>query len=216
VQLPNVNQSTTFSTVADHFYIVNFWLLSRIQANKQDDSLSGSKASTYAQTMVTSISWQWAPVATRAALKTNNGHYLTMVNGGGLGGPNTGPGAVAMHTDATVAGPWERFQLEWVGGTSNFGLKTANGNYVTAVNGGGIGGPNDASSPVHTDATAVGPWEQLTINYDPLTQLATIQTEDGHYLTAVNGGGFGGPNNVPIHTDAVVLGPWETFSAVNV
>jgi hypothetical protein len=89
-----------------------------------------------------------------------------------------------------------------------------NGNYITAVNGGGIGGPNDATCPVHTDATALGPWEQLRFNYNLSNKTATVQTPNGRYLTAVNGGGLGGPNNTPIHTDARAIGPWESFQLV--
>jgi C1A family cysteine protease len=152
-----------------------------------------------------------SPSMATVALKTINGHYITVVNGGGLGGPNTGPNAVALHTDATKVGPWETFKVEWVDST-HFALKTVNGNYLTAVNGGGIGGPNNMSSPVHTDASTAGPWEKLTLDYNPMTKTATLRTLNGQYLTAVNGGGFGGPNNVPIHTDATRLGPWETFT----
>jgi hypothetical protein len=147
------------------------------------------------------------------ALRTIDGHFVTIVNGGGLGGPNVGPGSVALHTDAVKAKAWETFHVVWIDAT-RFALKTIDGHFVTAVNGGGIGGPNDASSPVHTDATALGPWEKLTFVYDIRTQTASIQTPDGRYLTAVNGGGFGGPNNVPIHTDATQIGPWERFTVV--
>ena len=147
------------------------------------------------------------------AIKTIDGHSITVVNGGGLGGPNTGPNSVAIHTDAVKAGPWETFKVEWVD-AAHFALKTVNGNYITAVKGGGIGGPNDATSPVHTDASWVGAWEKLTLNYNSSDKTATIQTPNGRYLTAVNGGGFGGLNNVPVHTDAKQLGPWETFSFV--
>lgn len=151
------------------------------------------------------------PVRTPIALKTASGNYLTMVNGGGLGGPNSGPGAVALHTDATKVGPWEIFQLEWIDG-EHFAIRTFNGNYLTAVNAGGIGGPNNRTCPVHTDAVASGPWERLYLSYNPRTKQATLQTADGHYLTAVNGGGVGGPNTTPIHTDATAIGPWEKFS----
>ena len=150
------------------------------------------------------------------ALRTNGGNYVTIVDGGGLGGPNNGPGAVALHTDAAAAGPWEQFQVVWVPGSNHVALKTEDGHYVTAINGGGIGGPNDQTCPVHTDATAIQGWEQLVLDYDPNTQIGTLRTSDGHYLTAVNGGGFGGPNDVPIHTDATTVGPWETFSVVDV
>ena len=53
------------------------------------------------------------------ALRTNNGNYVTVVNGGGLGGPNDGPNAVAIHADAAVAGPWEEFHLVWLPGPNN-------------------------------------------------------------------------------------------------
>ena len=157
------------------------------------------------------------PACGTVALKTVNGHTITVVNEGGLGGPNNGPGAVALHTDATTVGPWERFTVEWLDSEQRrFALKTVNGNYVTAVNGGGIGGPNDATSPIHTDATWVGPWEKLTMNHDEATGTVTLQTPNGRYVTAVNGGEFGGPSNVPIHTDAVKAGQWETFTFVKI
>ena len=148
-----------------------------------------------------------------AAIQTQNGHYLTAVNGGGLGGPNSGPGATALHTDARKIGPWERFTVVWVNKAERkFALKTVKSTYVTAVNGGGIGGPNDGRSPVHTDATTIGPWEGFEITLLPGNH-AVIRTSDGrHFLTAVNGGGFGGPNDVPIHTDATKIGAWEVFS----
>jgi hypothetical protein len=165
----------------------------------------GTLIDTYAGVRMTN------PVRTPLALKTLNGNYLTMVNGGGLGGPNSGPGAVALHTDATRVGPWEVFQLEWID-ADHFAIKTINGNYLTAVNGGGVGGPNSASCPVHTDATASGSWERLYLSYNHKTGQATIQTADGHYLTAVNGGGGGGPNTTPVHSDAIAIGPWEKFT----
>jgi hypothetical protein len=151
------------------------------------------------------------PVRTPLAIKTATGNYLTMVNSGGLGGPNTGPGAVALHTDATEVGPWEVFSLEWVD-ADHFALRTINGNYLTAVKGGGVGGPNNGSCPVHTDAKASGPWEKLYLNYNHKTGQATLQTADGHYLTAVNGGGVPGSDAQPIHSDATALGPWEKFT----
>ena len=150
------------------------------------------------------------------AFRTQNGHYVTAVNGGGLGGPDSGPGEVALHTDATKAGPWEMFTIVWVNRAQcKFALKTSNNNFVTAVNGGGIGGPNSGQSPVHTDATVVGPWEHFTITPQADNVHATVRTSDGrNFLTAVNGGGLGGPNDVPIHTDANSIGPWEEFTLI--
>ncbi len=150
------------------------------------------------------------------ALRTQNGHFLTAVNGGGIGGPDSGPGQTALHTDATKIGAWEEFTLVWVNRNQcKFALNTSNNNFVTAINGGGIGGPNDRRSPVHSDATAIGEWEHFTIFRKTSNFRVTVRTSDGrHFLTAVNGGGLGGPNDVPIHTDATSIGPWEEFTLV--
>jgi hypothetical protein len=149
------------------------------------------------------------------AIATHSG-YFTAVNGGGLGGAN-GAGNVALHTNAKTPGPWETFTVHWLDAArSKFALQTVNGTYVTAVNGGGIGGPNNARSPVHTDATTIGPEEVFTFRFTTANGVttATIRTPNGDYLTAVNGGGIGGPNNIPIHTDATSIGPWETFMLI--
>lgn len=147
-----------------------------------------------------------------AAIRTAGGNYLTAVNDGGLGGPDSGPSAVPLHTDAASAGPWETFGVVWLNSTyTRFALQTSGGNYVTAVKGGGMGGPNDSSSPVHTDATRLGPWETLTFNFLPNNQV-TIQARDGLFLTAVNGGGMRGPGTSPIHTDALQHAAWEAFT----
>lgn len=147
-------------------------------------------------------------VVVPVALRTVDGHALTLADGGGLG-----DGTTALTTDRFVPGPWETFGVEWLD-TTVLALRTHDGHYVTAVHGGGMGGPNDATCPVHTDATWVGPWEQLTLTYDPLLKTATLQTPRGRFVSAVNGGGVGGPDNVPIHTDATAIGPWERFTAV--
>lgn len=151
--------------------------------------------------------------AEEPSLQTSNGHFVTAVNGGGLGGPDSGPASIALHTDATSVGPWETFTCVNVG-PDKMAFQTFTGNYVTAVDYGGIGGPNSSASPIHTDATKAGPWEIFTIVWLPLGKCA-LQTEDGHYVTAVNGGGWGGQdtaNKYPIHTNATAIGPWEIFT----
>jgi hypothetical protein len=150
------------------------------------------------------------------AFQTQNGHYLTAVKGGGLGGPNSGPGESALYTNSTNAGLWETFTIVWVNKAQcKFALKTANNNFVTAVNGGGIGGPNSGQSPVLSDATTVGLSEHFTITLEADNAHVTVRTSDGrHFLTAVNGGGIGGSNNVPIHTDTDSMGAWEEFGLI--
>ena len=148
-----------------------------------------------------------------AAIQTATGNYLTAVNGGMLAGPGTA--LAALRTDATVAGPWQTFTVVWVDSAhTQFALQTSDGHYVTAVGGGGMGGPNNNSTPVHTDAKTIGPWETLTLNFLPNNQL-TIKVPNGRFLTAVNGGGMTGPTpSSPIQTTAVHHAAWETFTLV--
>lgn len=140
------------------------------------------------------------------AIVTQDGHVLTAVDGGGLGDSHSAPHGVALTTGATTAGPFETFTLVWVDqATHRFALKTYDGHYVTAVKGGGIGGPDSAQCPIHTDSGSYGygPQETFTLNLLPDKIHVTIRTPDGaHFLSAVNGGSVGGSNHVPIHTDA--------------
>jgi hypothetical protein len=169
------------------------------------------------------VSWAYltvalATLATAQSVRTGaiqvpSGNYLYAVGGGGLGNPATGPGSTALNTDRTVAQGWETFTLVQLN-SEQFALQTASGNFVTFVNGGGMGGPNDSTSPVHTDATSIDADSTFIITMLPDNVHATIQTCDGHYLTANNSGGFGGPNNVPIHTDATKAQAWEAFTFV--
>jgi hypothetical protein len=148
-----------------------------------------------------------------AAIQTATGNYLTAVNGGVLAGPGTA--LAAVRTDATLAGPWQTFTIVWVDAAhTQFALQTSDGHYVTAVNGGGLGGPNNNSAPIHTDAKTIGNWETLTLNFLPNNQL-TIKLPNGRFLTAVNGGGMTGPDpSSPIQTTAVQHATWETFTLV--
>jgi hypothetical protein len=160
-------------------------------------------------------------------LTSNGKNMLTAVNGGGLGGPDSGTGLVALHTDATSASTWETYKLILqpgsapVGPGMKFALQTSSGtNYLTAVNGGGIGGPNDATCPVHTDATTGGAWEVFTLTINDsvnpptvtLSPFNVVPLAGSCFVTAVNGGGVGGPNTQPIHTDATSVGTWQLFS----
>lgn len=155
-------------------------------------------------------------------LAPNGSNMLTAVFGGGLG-PNSEP----LNTNRTSANTWETFTLILqpgsppIGPGMRFALRTSSGsNYLTAVNGGGVSGPNDASCPVHTNATSAGPWEMFTLVVNDALNPPTVQIMPSgaqpnvgpYYLTAVNGGGVGGPNTQPVHTDATIIGPWEQFS----
>ena len=142
-----------------------------------------------------------------AAIQTASGNYLTAVGGGGLSSSNFGSTGVAVQTDAMTAGPSETLTVVWLNTSyTKFALRTLTGNYVTAVNGGGIGGPNDGSSPIHTDATSISGWETFRINFLPNNQV-TINLPDGRFLTAVNGGGVSGTSTSPISDQRIANWP---------
>jgi hypothetical protein len=104
-------------------------------------------------------------------------------------------------------------ECERVGpGPERVAFRTRAGTYLTAVNGGGVGGPNADPYEVHTDALNEGPWEQFTLVRMEGGKCA-LRAPDGHWVTVVGGGGYGeAANRMPIHTDATKRGPWETFT----
>ena len=84
---------------------------------------------------------------------------------------------------------------------------------MTAVNGGGMGNP-DNTDPVHTDQTEILAWERFElVEVEP--GIYAFQTEKGNSVTAVNGGGMGeAANKLPLHTDATTASTWEQFMLV--
>jgi hypothetical protein len=97
------------------------------------------------------------------ALQTANGRWVTAVNEGGsqYGGPIGDP--LEIQTNQAQASCWETFQIITTD-ASQCTLKTNTGNYVTAVNGGGIG-DNDKQNvlPIHTNAMQQGSWETFSL-----------------------------------------------------
>jgi phosphatidylserine/phosphatidylglycerophosphate/cardiolipin synthase-like enzyme len=154
------------------------------------------------------------PANAEIAIRTQTFNLLTVVNAGGLMGQQ---GVVAFSTNSTSVGAFEKLKVVLIDGKlKTFALQTANGRYVTAVNGGGIGGPNDATSTLHTDATGIGPWEKIVLEPQADNTVA-LRTINRYYLSAINGGDFGeAANQKPIHTDASAIGPWETFTSQTV
>jgi hypothetical protein len=144
------------------------------------------------------------------AIVTSNGYYVTVCDNGGID-----LAGAAIRTNSKTVGDHEKFTIKPIGQTNTFSLMTSSGNYVSAVNGGGMGGGDVAHSlPIHTDSTHVSIWEELTIEPQDDGTYA-ILTGNGYYLTAVNGGGVGSPADLqPIHTDATAVGPRETFYLV--
>lgn len=89
------------------------------------------------------------------AIQTSNVHWLTAVYGGGLGNGSTD----AIHTNATVARDWEVFKLfPLTTGPNQYAIRTINGNFLTAVDGGGR-----TTETIHTDTRSIQEWEYFTI-----------------------------------------------------
>jgi hypothetical protein len=133
------------------------------------------------------------------SIQTANGHYLTAVSGGGRT-------TDVIHTNATAVGAWEKFSLVNSGdGASpvHAGMVTSGGYYLTAVDSGGR-----TSDTIHSNATQLQGWEKFTFN-SLGGGLYDIQVADGHYLTAVNGGGLGSGDT--LQTNSTRVGSWETF-----
>jgi hypothetical protein len=99
-----------------------------------------------------------------------------------------------------MARAWETFFLVDAG-NGYVGIRTINGNYLTAVGGGGRN-----TDVIHSNATALLDWEKF--NLVPVGGWFGIQTIDRHYLTAISGGGR---ISDVIHSDATGLGAWELF-----
>lgn len=107
-------------------------------------------------------------------IKASNGLYLCAEEGGGIDPRNT-PDKNAITASREVAGNWEFF-VEVKNDDGTISLKTANGNYVTAENGGG--------SFIRTDATAIGDWEKFT-KFD--SNKGTLYVcSNGRYYLSVN------------------------------
>ena len=126
------------------------------------------------------------------ALQTDKGNFVTFVKSGGIGGPNSSESP--LHTDAKWDGPWEKFKLVFQKGNGKVAIQTPNGkNYLSVVNGGGVGGPN--TTPIHTDATWAKSWEIFTFKLlnepaqtDPPAETAlsfesqNLSEPDGSYM----------------------------------
>jgi hypothetical protein len=146
----------------------------------------------------------------RVAIRTINGNYVTAVNGGGMG---EAANVLPIHTDATWIEDWEKFKITFLDNGFCTIQTHVTGNFLTAVNGGGMGNPAN-TDPVHTDQTNIEAWERFElVEVEP--GIYAFQTEKGNSVTAVNGGGMGeAANKLPLHTDATRASTWEQFMLV--
>jgi hypothetical protein len=146
---------------------------------------------------------------------TREGGYLSAVNGGGIGSAESAP-ETGLLTDATSPGALGSFTLVELDRT-HFALRTEDGRYVTAAKGGGIGDTLLATGfhqPIVTDGTPLDVGSFFTLVPLAGKQVALRTSDNQHYVTAVNGGGFNGRGNAPIGTVAKKPGADGRFKLV--
>lgn len=100
-----------------------------------------------------------------------------------------------IHTDGKHIAEWERYRFIDVG-NGQHAIQTYNGNYLTAVGGGG-----KLDDAIHTDVTHIAEWEKFRF-IDIGNGQHAIQTCNGYFLTANLGGGLPKHKPEPPKSDA--------------
>ncbi|SLM49183.1 conserved exported protein of unknown function [Nitrospira japonica] len=112
----------------------------------------------------------------------------------------------AVITVPSVLGPNQRFRLASVQPDFTT-IQTSGGYYVSAV--GGLGGPPNATQPVQTELqTPQSDIALFRVDGPSAAGTYTMKTYDGHFLTALGGGGKA---NDAFHTDATKASTWEYY-----
>jgi len=90
-------------------------------------------------------------------------------------------------------------------------IQTSNGNYITAVSGGGR-----TTDVMHTNATVPSTWERFHLVYTGQGSYYGLLTFAGYYVTAYSSGGLSSTDYPDVlHTNATVLQDWEKFTFVS-
>lgn len=87
-----------------------------------------------------------------------------------------------------------------------YALQTSNGNYLTAVDGGGR-----TTDVIHSDATFITGYEKFNLLPQGYGNWYALQTFNGNYLTAVGGGGS---TTDALSSDATAIGVNEKFMLI--
>jgi hypothetical protein len=136
----------------------------------------------------------------------NHGPFPLIAVGGG------GRTTDVIHTHSQQGDPeaWQKFKF-WADSATRqyYAFQTANGNFITANEGGGR-----ITNTIFSVATDVRAWEMFKLLPQSPFSCWAIQTLKGYFLTAVGGGGH--PNSADdgsdtIHTDALNVAEWERF-----
>ena len=102
-----------------------------------------------------------------------------------------------VHADRTAVGECERFTLAQIGPGSQVSLLAWQGLFSAQGGGGG---------DVYANRPQVGPWETWNMVHNPDNTIS-LQSVNGHYLSAANGGGGGSF----CRADKPLAGNWEKF-----
>jgi hypothetical protein len=135
-----------------------------------------------------------------------SGFYLRVVFAGVSLMIGASAGAQIQTTPEIADKPDIKQPPEWTTLPGEFAIRTRQGYYVTAINGGGR-----TTDPVITTATmSVTPWEKFRLGVMVPSPIhdKSIQTSSGNYVTAVDGGGR---TTDVLHTDAIQIRSWEQF-----
>ncbi len=136
-------------------------------------------------------------------IQTSRTFYLTAVDNGGVAATS----GTVISTNARSVGANAKFTLVPIDeANQTYAIRTADGHYVTAVQGGGLG----SVGAIHTDQRTPGPWEKFIID-DLGDGTCSLRTTSNYYLTA--DGSNSGPDYSlwPLHTNETTRGTFETF-----
>jgi hypothetical protein len=114
----------------------------------------------------------------------------------------------ALVSNATSIGPNEKFTLELTSSNVDTTIKTAGGFYLSARNGGGIGGGQDDTQTFQTERTVPAADAVFRLRGPATNGVWTIETVNHHFVTALGGGG---KSTRAFHTDATNPSTWESF-----
>jgi hypothetical protein len=111
----------------------------------------------------------------------------------------------AVVTAATTLGPNEKFKLTTIQ-PDYTSIQTPQGNYVSAVGEGGRHFP--PGEVLQTERTSLADDALFVLGGPGAAGGTNIETFNGHFLTALGGGG---KTTDAFHTDATGVSTWETF-----
>ena len=140
-------------------------------------------------------------MADQIALRLVSGNFYLTADAGG--GRTTDPTNDPIHSDRKVSqgiSDWEKFRL-MPAGSGTYALMTFDAShYLSADQGGG-----KSTDALHTDATAIGPWETFTLEFQSDGTYG-IRTANGNYVSAV-----GGRHKDAVRTVQTTVGAAEKF-----